>query len=146
MARFAAAWRTGGAGSTTLPIASLYAIANRALVLYEVGCFNTTTTAVAIALRRLTTAGTQGTGQSELYMDDSTAVANATAVDVHSVGPTITAGNLRAGSIGASIGSGVIWTFGDRGLAIPAGTANGVGIVPLTGTGQVCDVYFEWSD
>jgi len=111
-----------------------------------VGCFNTTTTAVAIALRRLTTAGTQGTGQSELYMDDSTAVANATAVDVHSVGPTITAGNLRAGSIGASIGSGVIWTFGDRGLAIPAGTANGVGIVPLTGTGQICDVYFEWSD
>lgn len=146
MARFSAAWRTGGAGSTTLPIASLYAVATTSVRVYEVGVFNTTTTAVAIALRRATTAGTQGAGQSEVFVDDPAAVPLATAVDVHTVAPTLTTGNIRVATLGAAAGSGVIWTFSERGLWIAAGTGNGLCVVPLTGTGQVCDVYFEWSE
>jgi hypothetical protein len=147
MARFAAAWRTSGAGTTGIPAASLYAVAARGFTLWEVGAWNTTSTAVSIALRRLSTAGTQGTGQTELSLDENTsAAANATAFDTHSVAPSVAGGSFRAAELGALVGSGVIWTFGDRGLWIPSGTANGVGILPLTGTGQILTVYFEWSD
>jgi hypothetical protein len=60
MARFSASWRTTGAGSTTLPIASLYATAAVRPRVVEVGIFNTTSTAASFKLVRLTTAGTQG--------------------------------------------------------------------------------------
>lgn len=147
MARFASAFRSTGAGSTTLPIASLYAPAGADPLVYEVGVFNTTTTQVAIALIRLTSTGTVGAAQAETAVDDPGATATATAVNTHTVAPGITAGAfLRMGSLGAAIGSGVIWTFGERGLRIPKGTANGLGIIVATGTGQVCDCYFEWSE
>jgi hypothetical protein len=151
MARFAGGFRTAGAGSTTLPIASLVAPAAANPLIYEIGVFNSTVTAVAIALRRFTALGTAGTGRDEIFVDDegsasSGAVATATLVDTHTVAPTLITGNIRVGSLGASIGSGVIWTFGERGLRIPAGTGNGVCVIPLVGTGQICDVYFEWSE
>jgi len=31
-----------------------------------------------------------------------------------------------------------------RGLFIPAGTTNAVGLMPMTGTGQIFDVYMSW--
>lgn len=146
MARFAGGWRTTGAGSTTLPIASLFATAACQPTIMEIGIFNTTGTAVAIALRRATALGTAGTGQAEMPVDDTAAAAVGTLVDTHTVAPTLTAGNVRVGTLAAAAGSGVIWTFSERGLRIPAGTGNGICIVPLTGTGQICDVYFEWSE
>lgn len=143
--RQSAAFRTTGAGSATLPMASLYASSTGALWLVEVGVFNTTVTAFEVSLKRFTATGTQGTAQTVLWEEDE---ANFTAKgdprDTHTVTPTITAGELRRASIGASIGSGVIWTFGGRGLVIPSGTANGVGLMPMTGTGQISDVYFSW--
>jgi hypothetical protein len=151
MARFAGGFRTAGAGSTTLPVASLFAPAAANPLIYEIGVFNTTAVAVAIALRRATALGTPGTGRDELFVDDegaasSGATAGATLVDTHTVAPTFITGNLRVASLGAAIGSGVIWTFGERGLRIPSGTGNGVCIVPLTGTGQILDIYVEWSE
>jgi len=143
MARFSAAWRTAGAGSTTLPIASLYATAAKRPKLLEVGVFNSTTTAVAFALRRFSTTGTQGSTITA-YEDDSSQAAVATAKDTHTVTPTITAGNIRVVSLGAAIGSGMIWTFG--GLEIPNTTGDGIGLIVLTGTGQICDVSFTWSE
>jgi hypothetical protein len=145
MARFAAGFRTG-AGSTTLPIASLYSPANNQLVIYEIGVFNTTATALAVAVQRLTTTGTQGAGQTEIGIDDTIATALGTSFTTHTVAPTITAGFIRNATLGAAVGSGVIWTFSERGLRIPQGVANGVGITIPTGTGQVCDVYLEWSE
>jgi len=145
MARFAAGWRTG-AGSTTLPIASLYAPANNQLVIYEIGVFNTTATAVAVAVQRLSTTGTQGAGQTEIGIDDTIATAVGTAFTTHSVAPTITAGFIRAATLGAAVGSGVIFTFSERGLRIPQGTTNGIGITIPTGTGQIVDCYWEWSE
>lgn len=145
MARFASAYRTTGAGSTTLPMASLYAQATGALWLIEVVVTNTTATSAAIALRRLTTAGTQGTAQTVNYEEnDVNVTTKGDPRDTHTVAPTISAGAIRAADTGASIGSGFAFTFGGRGLLIPSGTANGVGLIPLTGTGQICTVSWSW--
>jgi len=147
MARYAAAWRTAGAGSATLPMASLYAQATGALWLVEIGVYNTTVTAFSISLKRLSTLGTVGAIVPGVVYEenDVNVTTKGIAADTHTVGPTMVAGQeLRRASIGASIGSGAIWTFGGRGLFIPSGTANGVGLVPITSTGQVSDVYFSW--
>jgi hypothetical protein len=146
MARYSAGWRTTGAGSTTLPVGSLYAAANNDVYLIEVGAFNTTSTAVNVALRRATTAGTQGTGQAELPWDPDTTAATATAVDTHSVGPTLTSGAFAWAALGAAVGSGIVWTFGNKGIRIPKGTGNGLCVIPGTGTGQILDVYFIWDE
>ena len=53
---------------------------------------------------------------------------------------------LRQASLAAAIGSGVIWTFGDSGIVVPPGTANGIGIICPTGTGQILDYYFDWDE
>jgi hypothetical protein len=147
MARYTAAWRSAGAGSSTLPMASLYAQATGALWLAEVGVTNTTVTAFAISLKRFSTLGTvgavvPGVGYEE---NDVNVTTKGIAADTHTgTAPTGVAGEIRRASIGASIGSGIIWTFGGRGLFIPSGTANGVGLIPITGTGQISDVYFSW--
>lgn len=148
MARFSAAWRTAGAGSATLPLGSLYATAAVRPRLVEVGVFNSTATAVVIALIRLTTAGTQGSTITAAYEDDDSQTAVTTAKDTHTVAPTL-GGKLRQASLGAAIGSGIIWTFGGGktpGLVIPAGTGNGIGIYIPTGTGQVVDLALTWDE
>jgi hypothetical protein len=149
MARFSASWRTAGAGSATLPIGSLYGTAAVRPRLVEVGVFNSTATAVTVALVRLTTTGTQGSTKTGVYEDDNSQAAVATPKDTHTVAPTITATALRQASLGAAIGSGVIWTFGGGktpGLIIPNTTGDGVGIIIPTGTGQICDIAFTWDE
>lgn len=146
MARCVAAGRT----VTTTPDVdqgpSLYATAaSGELTLVEVGIFNTTTTGFCVGLLRATTAGTQGAALVEENLSDPTHTILGTGFGVHSVAPTVVTGaEMRRGSMGAAVGAGVIWTFGDRGLAIPEGTANGVLINIPTGTGQHFDFYFEW--
>jgi hypothetical protein len=144
MARGAAAYRTTGAGSATLPMASLYSLGTGAIWVVEVGVTNTTVTPFAISLKRVSTTGTQGAAQTATYEEDElNFTAKFDARDTHTVLPTLVAGELRRASIGASIGSGIIWTFGGRGLKIPSGAGLGVALMPITGTGQICDVY--WS-
>lgn len=148
MARFSAAWRTTGAGSTTLPIAGLMAVAGCKPRIVEIGVWNTTASAVAIALRRVTAVGTAGSTQTVVYESDSAQTALATPKDTWTVAPTFATGNLRVADLGASIGSGVIWTFlgAANGLVIPNTTGDGIVIVPLTGTGQICDVSITWDE
>jgi hypothetical protein len=144
MARAAASYRTTGAGSATLPMASLYSLGTGDIWLVEVGITNTTAVAFEVSLSRLTTAGTQGTAVTATYEEGS---ANFTskgdARQTHTVAPTLST-EVRRASIGASIGSGAIFTFGGRGLFIPSGTANGLGLLPLVGTGQIADVYWSF--
>lgn len=146
MPRCSASWRTTGAGSTTLPIGSLYGVTTVTARIAEIHAFNTTVTACALAVRRVTTTGTVGTGQTELCEDDDAYTPLATAVDTHTVAPTFTTGNLRVASLGAAVGSGVMWTFGPKGLIVPKLTTAGVVVVPLTGTGQICDITFVWDE
>jgi len=123
----------------------VYASSAGALWVTELGITNTTVTAFECSLKRLTTTGTQGTAQTVVWEEnDGNFSARGDPRDTHTVAPTLVAGELRRASIGASIGSGVIWTFGGRGLFIPAGTTNAVGLMPMTGTGQIFDVYMSW--
>lgn len=144
MSRFSGGVRTA-IGSTTLPIISLYAIAARTGALRELGLTNTAATAVNLVLRRLTSAGTQGASQTEGKHDPETVPA----MDLR----TTHTGNPGLGddlgyrtTLGAVVGSAVIWTFGDKGLIIPAGTANGIGVLVGVGTGQIIDAYMVWDE
>lgn len=144
MARYSTGARTL-AGSTTLPIISLYCTATVNFSIVEIGVFNTTATAVALKLTKLTTAGTQGTALTETGHEAASGTPNCTAFNTHTGAPTL----LDIGyniTLGAAAGAGVIWTFGDKGLISPVGVANGVGIIVATGTGQVCDAYIVWDE
>jgi hypothetical protein len=144
MARTAVAYRTTGAGSTTLPATSIYSLATGDLWLVEIGITNTTVTAFEVSLARLTAAGTQGASAGTVTYEEgaSNLTAKWAAVQAHTAGTPLGT-EVRRASIGASIGSGIIWTFGGRGLLIPSGTANGLGLIAITGAFQVSDVY--WS-
>lgn len=146
MARYSCGAKAAGAGSTTLPIGSLYAPAAIAPKIREVGVFNTTVVAFDIKLVRLTTTGTQGTGLTETVHDPDSAAAGATGFNTHTANPTLGGDLGYRASIGAAIGAGVIWTFGDSGLRIPIGTGNGIGIIIENGTGQVAQFYFVWDE
>ncbi len=141
MARFSVSGRATIAGTNLLPLVSLYATAAARPKVVEVGVFNTTATALVVALNRLTTAGTQGAGLTEVPQDDDLHVALATGHAGHTAGPTI-GGEIRRATLGAAVGSGVIWTF--DGIEIPAGTANGLGLIVPTGTGQILDYWIDW--
>lgn len=144
MARTANAYRTTGVGSATLPTTSIYSLGTGDLYLVEIGITNTTVTAYQISLARLTTAGTQGAAAGAVTYEEgaSNLTAKWAAVQAHTVAPTLGA-EVRRASIGASIGSGVIFTFGGRGLLLPSGTANGLGLITINGASQLSDVY--WS-
>ena len=145
MARYSIAGRSTIAGTTVRAQFSLYAPASVALKVREVGVFNTTTTALAVALARLTATGTQGAGLTEMKYDPASVAASGTGFAGHTADATV--GDVAAqASLGAAIGSGVIWTFGDTGIIIPAGTANGIGVIIPTGTGQICDYYMVWDE
>lgn len=146
MARYTLGARMTSAPSSTLPGMSLYGSASAAVRLRELWIFNTTTTACQVALRRLTTAGTAGAALDEMEYDDSSATPTATGVNTHTVGPTITTGNLALGSLGAGIGAAVVWSFGDCGIVIPATANNGLGVLCPSGTGQICDVTWVWDE
>jgi hypothetical protein len=144
MARFAVSGRATIVGTSALPLVSLYATATVAPKVLEVGIWNTTGTSVTVAVVRLTTAGTQGAGLTEVSEDEPDHPAVATAFAGHTVGPTI-GGELRRTTLAGTIGAGVIWvpsTF----WRINAGTANGIGLIVPTGTGQTLDYSIAWAE
>ena len=101
MARVAAAWRTTGAGSATLPMASLYSLGTGGVWLVEVGVTNTTATALAVSLKRVSTTGTQGSAQTVVYEEnDANLTAKVDVRDTHTVAPTLVAGEIRRASVG----------------------------------------------
>lgn len=146
MPRHTVAGRSTIVPTNLLPGVSLYATAAVRPKIIEFHVFNTATTAFVAALQRLSSATGVGAGLTEAAEDDPDHVALATAFAGHTSGPTITAGEVRRATLGASIGSGVMWTFGERGLQIPAGTANGIGLTCPTGTGQTFDYTIVWDE
>lgn len=146
MARFAAAGRATIAGTSTLPLVSLYATATVRPRIAEIHAFNTTSTAVNIAVVRLSSTGTQGaalTAQAESFPEHP---ALGTPRAGHTVAPTIVTGPVRQATLGAAVGSGVMWSFGLMGLEIQAATTNGVGIIVPNGTGQILDYAIVWDE
>jgi len=145
MARYQAGVKTT-AGSLTLPVISLYAVAGSSGTLRQLAIFNTTSTAVELKLMRLTTAGTQGAGLTESKHNPSSPAAACTAFTTHSADPTLGDDLGYRWVLGAAVGAGVIETFGDTGLMIPVGATNGIGVVVAAGTGQPCQAYLVWDE
>jgi len=144
--RYSAGARATGAGSTTLPTQSLYAVAAISPKLRLVGVFNTTTTACVYELVTLTTAGTQGAGLTEGSWAPDQNTPQCTVFQAHSgVAPTI---GQRLGilfPLGAAVGSGLVLPFDD--LRVDKGTANGYGLIAAGGgTGQLCDIFWIWDE
>lgn len=144
MPRYGSGARSTGAGSSTLPVGSIYSGAGGPTKIKEIGIFNTTAVAVSVALKRLTTAGTQGAGLAESPHENDASGALATAVDTHTVAPTLGADLGYRATLAGAPGAGVIWTFPEP-LRIAPGIANGIGILVL-GTGQILDWYVIWDE
>lgn len=142
MARFAVAGRTS-AVPTAVRGPSVYATTAVKPRIREIGVFNTTATAMAVAIARASATGTQGAGLTEVCLDDDVHVAIATGFNTHTADATVGAA-IRQASLGALIGAGVIWTFGDDGLVLDNATTAGIVIICPTGTGQHLDFYIEW--
>lgn len=145
MPRYSIAGRSTVAGTTVRAIASLFAIAGVGAKVREVGVCNTTNTAVAVALVRFTNATGVGAGLTEGEYDENAPAPSCTGFAGHTADGAV--GQVfRQATLGAAAGSGVIWTFGDTGLIIQPGTANGIGIICPTGTGQICDYVIDWDE
>lgn len=142
--RHAVAGRSTVVGTTLRAIASLFATASVGFNLREVGIFNTTATSVAVSLVKFTNATGVGAGLTEVDYD-AAKPAICTGFAGHTADGAV-GSPFRQASLGASVGSGVIWTFGDSGIIVPVGTANGIGIICPTGTGQILDYYYEWDE
>lgn len=145
MARYAIAGRSTVAGTSARAQASVFATASVGGKIREVGLFNTTSTAFAAALARFTNATGVGAGLTEAEYDEAAAPPSCTGFAGHTADGAV--GQVfRQCSLGAAVGSGVIWTFGDTGLVIQVGTANGIGPLIPTGTGQISDYHIDWDE
>lgn len=146
MSRYAAGGLTT-AGSTTLPLASLYGSASGRLFITEIGVWNTTSTAVALKLVRLTTAGTRPTAWTSAPVSlEDTAAAVGLAYGTHTVAPTLGADLGYRAILGAAPGSGVVWTWPDRVLTVTATANAGIGLIVENGTGQPVQFYVAWGE
>jgi len=151
MARYSIAGRSTVAGTAVRALASLFGATSSGGRLREIGVFNTTATAAAVALARFTTSTGVGAGLTEFKYDPNSPNPSCTGFAGHTADGNV-AEIVRQASIGAAVGSGVIWTFGDSGLLIlPAEPGSpteskGIGIIIPTGTGQICDYYFDWDE
>ena len=143
-----------GAGSSTLPVASIFAgSASQGLVVKSVEVKNTTATAARGVLQRLTSRGTPGAAITEAEFVDADTNNVSEALNTHTVAPGLGA-VVESWAVKAGIGEGDFIDLSyldpdpdapinEKGLYIPPGTANGVGLIVI-GTGQVLDVTIDF--
>lgn len=135
-----------GIGSTTLPCVSIYSPSGNGFVIRELAAWNTTTTACTYKWARLTTAGTPGSGITVNEWREDGLNPTATPFNAHTVGPTIGT-TIEYMPIGAAVGAGYYYTYyGSEGMVVAAGTGNGVGLVLVTGTGQLLAYKIVWEE
>lgn len=142
MARCAVAGRTS-AVPTTVRGPSLYSTAALKPRVVEIGVFNTTATAAAVAVCRASATGTQGAGLTEVCLSDDVSVIVATGFNTHTADATV-GSPVRQAVLGGAIGAGVIFTFAPPGLVLDNATTSGIVITCPSGTGQHLDFYIEW--
>lgn len=140
----------GAAGSATLPFAGLRSgTATNTPRLLEIKVFTTAANAARIRIVRLTTAGT-ATAITVNEFFEAQVVNEATPVHTYtSTAPTIQAGDIDIGAVGAAIGSGFHYTYyGETRLYIPPGgtNANGIGLIEVTDTANTYDGTFIWDE
>ena len=144
MARCAVADRTS-AVPTAARGPSVYATAAVRLQIRKIEVYNTTAVACAVGVERATATGTQGAALTEINLSDDSHTVIATGFNTHTADATV-GGCVVQASLGAAIGSGVIWTWGPGEFIIDNATTAGVVIVCPTGTGQNLDFSIEWDE
>jgi hypothetical protein len=134
------------AGSTTLPVFALVGSASVRCRILEIGVFNTTSTAVALKLVRLSTAGTPGTATTIDKLDPADPTAPiGVARNTYSVTATMTDIGYRT-ILGAAVGSGFVWTFADFDFTTLVAANAGIGCLVENGTGQPIQWYVKWRE
>ena len=146
MARYSVAGRGTVVGTNVRAIASLYNTASGSFRIREISVANTTAVAVCVGVIRFSAATNVGTGLTEVQYDPADVPPLCTAFAGHTGDGTTAGGTIEQVSLGAAVGSGWVWTFGDMGLRATVGTANGVGIYIPTGTGQLLDFKICWDE
>lgn len=131
---------------TALRGPGVFAASGRDFALREIGVFNTEANAMCVGIKRATANGGGGTALTEVAHCASSYTVQATGVNTPTADHTASGGGIMQGTLGAAVGSYVIWTFGGDGLEVPAGTGNGVFIYLPTGTARVVDFYFVWDE
>lgn len=122
---------------------SVYSTSARKARVKQIGVFNTTTTACAVAVCRASATGTQGAGLTEICEDDDSATIVTTGFNTHTADATV-GSPVRQATLGAAAGAGVIFTFDD--LVLDNATTSGIVITCPTGTGQHLDFYIVWEE
>ena len=146
MARYSIGGRATVVGTTTVACVSIFNTAAGSFRIREVGVSNTTAVAVAVGMIRFSAATNVGTGLTEVQYDPSDFPPLCTVFAGHTGAGTTAGGIIVQATLGAAVGSGWVWTFGDMGLRATVGTANGVGIHCPNGTGQILDYYLIWDE
>lgn len=145
MARYSCGMTASIAGTSVRPNFGLLNTGSVTGVLREVGIFNTTSTACAYKLVRIT-GGTAGADQTEMRLRRTAPAASCVAKAGWTADATVDEDLGYRVQLGAAVGSGAILTFGAEGLEThDVGTTKGIGLIPI-GTGQICEVYFIWDE
>lgn len=146
MSRYSISGNSTVVGTTLRAGASVYAVAGSGGRIREVQVYNTTATSFYAAVARFTAATNVGAGLTEAKFDPNSPAAACTGFAGHT-GDSTAGEEICRGPVGAAIGAGIIWTFdSDTGLVLPAGTANGIGILCPTGTGQIFSYVIVWDE
>jgi hypothetical protein len=140
MARYTLASRTTNV-TTGQACWELRSTATDRLFVRELGITLAAATASTFGLGRPAAIGVTPTAPvTVVAMDPGDPAGTGTVALAWGTGPTIPAAFLRRIGLPATIGSGIIWTFGERGLVVPASSS--VILWNLSATG-VSDVYVE---
>lgn len=141
--RMSAAGRSSIAGTSVRAQFSLFGSASFGASIIEITITNTTTTAFAAALARFTAATNVGSGLTEVAHGINPPQCTGFAGHTGDASP---GSAFLQRSIGAAIGAGTTWSFAPGELIVPVGTANGIGIIIPTGTGQISDFEIVWDE
>lgn len=132
-------------GSATLPQGSIYSSATSGFGLLEVIFSGTTSSAKRVQLRRLTSAGTPGTGSTEVKYDDDATAPLATVFLTHTGAPGL--GDAMHLMPGEAVSGSCRWAaFHDDPLEVAVGTANGLGLLRLDANTGGADVHWVWEE
>lgn len=123
----------------------LYSTAARKPSIRSIEVYNTTATAVSVAVGRASATGTQGTALTEVCISDDSAVIVCTGFNTHTANATVGAA-IRSAPLGAAIGSGVIWTWEFGAFVLDNATTSGVMLFLPSGTAQHVDFAIEWDE
>lgn len=145
MSRYSAGMTAAGAGTSVRPIFGILATASQSPRVREIGIFNTTAVACTYRLVQVT-GGTPGaTVTAHAHDLGNLPTPTNLAKQLWTADATVNVDMGYRIQLGAAVGSGGIFSFGDNGIRPALGATVAIGLVPV-GTGQVCEVYFVWDE